>query len=301
MQRTDPSNPPAALHLPTRHKPLFNLRHLLSGHRVLDLGSGTGLAGLSAAACGAHVLLTDLASVCDGTLRANVQRNALYATPNETASIRASVAASITSITSGSLATPSGTCMAVGDASADGVQCKEETGQQERRETTPGRFSGAWAGAVAVGQGSAAVMALDWTEPLEPQIQAGGNDPREADFILAVDTIWLLDIFHSFLDIVYAVLSHEPVTGVAAATAILPTLAVQPDGNERTHPVQRKRACFLAFVERAGVDAKLFVRKEAVEQELQNRGLDVDVVLAEDVDVDGVARPGRVLRVTMAN
>ncbi|GLI58653.1 hypothetical protein VaNZ11_000394 [Volvox africanus] len=300
MQRTGPLNPPPLL-VPARHKPLFHLHHLLAGHRVLDLGSGTGLAGLSAAACGAHVLLTDLASVCEGTLRPNVQRNALPAAPGKASLINAALATSINTKTSGSVSTPVGTCMAFGDASADGAQCEDETGQQARRETTPGWFSGSWAGAVGVGQGSAAVMALDWTEPLEPQIWAGGNDPREADFILAVDTIWLLDIFHSFLDIVYAVLSHNPATGAAATTVIRPTPGVQPAGNERTNPVRRKRACFLAFVDRAGADSKLFVRKEAVEQELRNRGLDVDIVLAEDVDVDGVARPGRVLRVTMPN
>ncbi|GIL70744.1 hypothetical protein Vretimale_3800 [Volvox reticuliferus] len=265
-QPIDSSHAPALLG-PARHKPTVHLGRLLAGHRVLDLGSGTGLAGLSAAACGAHVLLTDLASVCEGTLRANMQRNCRTVPLGEAAA----------------------SCRA---------QCSEEKSQQEHQGMAPGPCDGPWAGAVGIGQGSAAVMALDWTEPLEPQIQAGGNDPRDADFILAVDTIWLLDIFHAFLDIILAVLSHDR----ASAAAITTTTAtpLQP-GNEKTGSAQCQRACFLAFVERADADSKLFVPKEAVDQELRNRGLAVDTILAEDVDVDGVARPGRVLRVTLAN
>ena len=39
-------------------------------------GAGIGLAGLAAAAAGAHVLQTDLPSVVDGTIRPNISRNA---------------------------------------------------------------------------------------------------------------------------------------------------------------------------------------------------------------------------------
>ena len=58
------------------------LRHLnkslgdfFHGKKVIELGSGIGLAGLGAAAAGAHCLLTDLPSVVAGVLDGNIRRN----------------------------------------------------------------------------------------------------------------------------------------------------------------------------------------------------------------------------------
>lgn len=46
----------------------------LQGSCVLELGSGTGVVGITAAACGAHVVLTDLPQAL-GLLQANIARN----------------------------------------------------------------------------------------------------------------------------------------------------------------------------------------------------------------------------------
>ncbi|KAJ1637780.1 hypothetical protein T492DRAFT_949666 [Pavlovales sp. CCMP2436] len=48
---------------------------LAAGAPVLELGAGTGLAGLSAACLGGHVLLTDVRAIANGVLRRNVELN----------------------------------------------------------------------------------------------------------------------------------------------------------------------------------------------------------------------------------
>lgn len=53
-----------------------DLGQSLCGRRVVELGSGTGLAGLCAAAMGCHVLMTDVKSVTNGVLRPNINLNA---------------------------------------------------------------------------------------------------------------------------------------------------------------------------------------------------------------------------------
>ncbi|PNW74874.1 hypothetical protein CHLRE_12g506700v5 [Chlamydomonas reinhardtii] len=299
-----PPPPPSAASPPGGCSQLQHLGSLLAGRRVLDLGSGTGLAGLCAAAAGAHVLLTDLASVCSGALRQNVARNERGCGTGEAGGSGGSGGG--VEVVGGAASTPGG---AGGGAGGGG-----------------GR---PWAGSVPVGcaGGSAAVMALDWTEPLGPQVAAsGGNDPREANFILAVDTIWLLDIFHAFIDVVLAVLSHTDnhtsdnntssssgssngsSNGAVAAAAVesgadagaAPVGSGNPAQQPRWDSEAGSKACFLAFVERAGEDSKLFIRKERVVEELRGRGCRVEVLVAEEVDVDGVGRPGRVLRVTRA-
>ena len=100
----------------------------LHGRKVMELGSGTGLAGLCAAAAGSSVLMTDLPSVVHGILDANTKRNGASGHP---AGIDA--------------------C----DPSSAGFSASEP-----------------WLGSLAIGSrgGSACCAALDWSEPLKPQV-----------------------------------------------------------------------------------------------------------------------------------
>lgn len=60
---------------PQRLKELFDG---LVGKKVVELGAGTGLAGLALAVTGAHVLLTDVEAVCEGVLSKNIEQNASF-------------------------------------------------------------------------------------------------------------------------------------------------------------------------------------------------------------------------------
>lgn len=54
---------------------LGQYRQLIQGKRVVDLGTGTGVAGLAAAQCGARdVVLTDYSEL-ESLVRSNIERN----------------------------------------------------------------------------------------------------------------------------------------------------------------------------------------------------------------------------------
>ncbi len=285
------------------------LATVLQGRRVLELGSGTGLAGLCVAAVGAHVLLTDLPSVVEGILEPNIRRNASGSTAATsgapTAATHVEGAAS-----AGAATAPQHASSGQGEplpqqhpaaapAAANGHAASAPPAARSSLQASSVAERLPWAGSRAVGHGSAAAMALDWTEPLEKQVvqpprtvtkdapgngtqhsgvgggssccSSSGSDPRDADVILALDTIWLKDIFACFVAVVMQVLHHRGPGNCAA---------------------------YLAFVERASGQSATFVRKEAVAAEFEAQGCAVEVLTSEDVAVDGEMRPARVLRIT---
>eukprot|EP00878_Enallax_costatus_P041852 GHUV01048754.1.p1 GENE.GHUV01048754.1~~GHUV01048754.1.p1 ORF type:complete len:161 (+),score=36.81 GHUV01048754.1:259-741(+) len=65
-------------------------RHRYQGMRVIELGSGPGLAGLLVAKLGAHVTITDIAKVLP-LIRENIHLNGLTHTPTTTCSGSAEV------------------------------------------------------------------------------------------------------------------------------------------------------------------------------------------------------------------
>eukprot|EP01126_Amoeba_proteus_P047150 TRINITY_DN5367_c0_g1_i1.p1 TRINITY_DN5367_c0_g1~~TRINITY_DN5367_c0_g1_i1.p1 ORF type:complete len:250 (-),score=44.10 TRINITY_DN5367_c0_g1_i1:73-822(-) len=58
---------------------LKNHPSLVTGKKVVELGSGTGLLGLAIAALGGHVLCTDLSVVTKGVLHTNIIQNSVNA------------------------------------------------------------------------------------------------------------------------------------------------------------------------------------------------------------------------------
>lgn len=151
------------------------LSQLLHGKRVLELGSGTGLAGLCAAAAGAHVLMTDLPSVVNGILTGNVKRNDAQAQPPSSSAVQQ----------------PGGAT-----------------------STAPSACQGPWPGATPVGLqgGSATAMPIDWSEPLAAQLDAAastrGLDASTADVLLACDVVWLQELLEPFRDTVVGLLKR---------------------------------------------------------------------------------------------
>ncbi|KAK3263562.1 hypothetical protein CYMTET_27645 [Cymbomonas tetramitiformis] len=124
----------------------------LRGARVVELGSGTGLGGLSAAAAGSHVLLTDLPQVTEGMLIKNIEKNS------------------------------GGEFQGIGSA----------------------EDSGAWRNAATIGLGSAAPLSLDWRKSIQDQVAE--NDPRTAELILAVETVWLIELIEPFVNTTVALM-----------------------------------------------------------------------------------------------
>ena len=104
----------------------------------------------------------------------------------------------------------------------------------------PGK--GGWAGTVRVGEGSARAATLDWTDPVQAQCE-GGNDPREAQVVVAAECIWLQDLLEPFL---------------ATALALMRGPARPP--------------CLLCFRERAKEGSSVFQNLEQVLGAFRARG-----------------------------
>lgn len=173
------------------------------GRRVVELGSGTGLLGLCAAAVGGHVLLTDIAAVAKTSLKQNVLLNSSSSSSNAESAGSSSTSGGSSSGAAAAGAADSGAPSADAPAAASSVSSVVD-GVDGGTVSTPGEDAGeSWAEAVPVGVhgGSASAAALDWTVPVTDQ--TAPNDPRNADLLIACECVWLEELAGPFVDTIF--------------------------------------------------------------------------------------------------
>lgn len=114
--------------------------------------------------------------------------------------------------------------------------------------------------------GSTVAMAMDWCKPLDVQCLDRHNDPRHADVILAVETVWLAELIHPF---------------VSMAAAIL-------RGPNRPR-------CYFINGERATESSKTFARMSQVMDAFEAEGCGWEQMM--EVDSDEYLKPTKIFQV----
>lgn len=241
----------------------------IKGLKVLELGSGTGLAGLFAAHLGASILLTDVASNVQ-LLQSNIQANAAQAhcghnpalpipatrseqgagcRPDDAADMLAAVLqkADTSAQDDGRIAGAKGLVIPAQNPRAQTrtspCTAVAETADGERGMRTN------WTGAMSIGHGSAAAASLDWTETIDSQLRDSGNDPRDAEAVMACEVLWLAELVDPFVS----------------------TLAQVMAGPHRP-------TCFMTYTDRGTPQSQTFAHCGMVLQAFQAHGLQVEEV-----------------------
>ena len=134
--------------------------------RVLELGAGIGVLGTNLAAAGAHVLLTDLATLVENATYPNILANCNKLDDNH--------------VNNKHICDHTTTSM--NDEYAECLQWLQP-------------FHG-----VPIGKGWAATTPLDWTQPISKQLHR--HHYENVDLIVASDCVWLVSMLNALLDTV---------------------------------------------------------------------------------------------------
>ncbi|KAJ9468560.1 hypothetical protein DIPPA_30348 [Diplonema papillatum] len=169
----------------------------LKGKRVVELGSGTGLAGLCAAACGGHVLLSDVSSVVGDMLWPNIRLNGIGPAiePNEKVRLNGDGAAVQPH---GKTESPAVRLNGIEEAiEPDDIAGITESANGEiaaasRHVASPA----AWPGAVGIGAngGTASALTIDWFKQLPAAVSGAW-----LDVILTSEAVWLQELVDPFV------------------------------------------------------------------------------------------------------
>ena len=156
------------------------LREMVHHRLLLELGSGTGLLGLCAAAAGAHAILSDVPSVVEGCTLPNV---------------RANMAGGVAGTeVGGVVGTEVGEVVGTEVGAVGAAQAAQASPNGGAALTEPHTFKCAH-GLVPFGGGSVGAQALDWnyglSEQRQPRCVTAPVDLAKVDIILAAECAWL--------------------------------------------------------------------------------------------------------------
>ena len=154
-------------------------RLVLNGAKILEFGSGVGVVGTSLAAVGAQVLMTDLPSLVDYSLKPNIIANA-------TAAI-------------------STLCDRHNNGERKGSNDHQNNAIEDENIEKEQSILPSWLGIEAepIHKGWTSAMALDWTKPVEEQLNP--EQMHDIRVIISCDCVWLVSMLDGLLNSVSSV------------------------------------------------------------------------------------------------
>ena len=226
---------------------------------AVELGAGTGVVGIATAKmCGADVILTDLPSVVEGSLMANIALNLNEAPENSRGSAHAVHQAENGERDNATMC-------------SDGGERAE--GDEEARVQLPPSAMDATL-MTRVGRGRCCALALDWEEAEVGVARVlAATKGACIDVILSAESVWLKELVEPFAD-AFALLMRRGSGDTVAYSSSPP--ANTPLG-------------LICCRDRSSDDSRTFARPSDVVDALQSRGCSLTLLFQEESLED----PGR--------